>query len=479
MSRESQVSVIILAAGQGTRMKSDLSKVLFTICGRPMLHYVLDAASSLEPHLIAVVIGHQGREVQASVEEKWAAGRPSSAGRAELGFAWQKQRKGTAHAVMSAQPLFASEKLLEGDTLILYGDVPLLSGEILKGFLEEHREEKADLSLMTFMAEDPGLYGRVIRDSSGAVAKIVEARDLQGHEKNVKEVNAGIYLVRSQLLFDLAGQVDNNNAKGEYYLTDIVGMAVERGLRICTHECLEEAVQGINDRYALSTAEAVKRREILRELALSGVTVRDPDSVYVDYGVRVGEDCVLEPSTHLRGSTVIGPGCIIGPGTLVQDSEIGQGSAALFSVVERSRIGSHVTVGPYAHIRPDCVIGDGVLVGNFAEVKNTVIGKGSKVHHHCYLGDSTIGEGVNIGAGTVTVNYDGRHKHRTIMEDRAFIGCNANLIAPMRIGRGAYVAAGSTITSDVPDESLAIARERQITKEGWVRKKQQEWDQGR
>lgn len=478
MSSESRVSVIILAAGQGTRMKSGLSKVLFTICGRPMLHYVLDAASALAPQLIAAVIGHQGREVQASVQEQWAADCPSSAGRAELGFAWQKQQKGTAHAVMSAKPLFTSENL-EGDTLILYGDVPLLSGEILKGFLEEHRRERADLSLMTFMAEDPGLYGRVIRDSSGAVAKIVEARDLQGHEKNVKEVNAGIYLVRSQLLFDLAGQVDNHNAKGEYYLTDIVGMAVERGLRVCTYGCREEAVQGINDRHALAIAEGAKQREILTELALSGVTVRDPNSIYVDYGVRVGEDSVLEPSTYLRGKSVIGPGCIIGPGTLVQDSEIGQGSAVSFSVVERSRIGSHVTVGPYSHIRPDCVIEDGVLVGNFAEVKNSVIGKDSKVHHHCYLGDSTIGEGVNIGAGTVTVNYDGRHKHRTIMEDRAFIGCNANLIAPVRIGRGAYVAAGSTITSDVPEESLAIARERQVTKEGWVRRKQQEWDQGR
>ncbi len=471
MSGENQISVVVLAAGKGTRMKSDLSKVLFPICGRPMLHYVLDAAASVSPSMIAVVVGHQGEAVRQSVQTSWREGKGCI-----VEFPLQEAQKGTAHAVMSAKSLFTQDNLRRGHTLILCGDVPLLSGTVLQDFTRQHLSRKAGLSLMTFEAEDPGMYGRIIRDSRGNVVRIVEARDLGDQDKDVKELNAGIYLVQTALLFDLIERVGNNNAKGEYYLTDIVEIAANQGVSILAYECLEEMVQGINDRYALSVAERVKRREILKALALSGVTIGDPDRVYVDYGVKVGKDCRLEPSTHLRGQTVIHPGCIIGPETLIEDSEIGADSSVCFSVVERSKTGSRVKLGPYTHIRPGCVIGDGVSVGNYAEVKNSVVGAGSKIHHHSYIGDCSMGERVNIGAGTVTVNYDGRDKHRTVIGDDAFIGCNANLIAPVKVGKRAYVAAGSTITDDVPDESLALARERQVVKEGWARKKQQEWD---
>lgn len=469
MSLSNKLSVVILAAGEGTRMRSKAAKVLFPICGRPMVNYVLDAAVSLMPERIVVVVGHKGDEVIEAVQHTW---KPDNLWAGKLEFAWQREQKGTGHAVMCAGDNLSD---FTGDTLVLYGDTPLITAKLLKGFRDDHVSKGAGVSLISFKPGDMGAYGRVVRDSSGNVVRIVEARDITEAEAGIDEANAGMYLADRSTLFDLLSEVKNDNVKGEYYLTDIVDIAVRRGMRVSGFVAPDaETVQGINDRYALSVAEKTLRESVLRALCFSGVTVRDPSSTYVDFGVKVGADTVIEPQTYLRGSTVIGEGCVIGPGTEIVDSVVGDGSRVWLSVVEKSSVGKDVQVGPYSHLRPRATLEDGALVGNFAEVKNTVVGKGTKAHHHCYLGDTTIGPGVNIGAGTVTVNYDGAQKHRTIIEDGSFIGCNANLIAPVTVGKGSYVAAGSTITDDVPPLSLAIARERQTVKEGWVERRKQQ-----
>jgi bifunctional UDP-N-acetylglucosamine pyrophosphorylase/glucosamine-1-phosphate N-acetyltransferase len=466
MPSENSLSIVILAAGEGSRMRSKAAKVLFPICGRPMLSYVLDAALALDPDRIVVVVGHKGDDVVEAIRHTWIPQNPRAAKPGVLEFAWQKEQKGTGHAVMCAKEVLESSS---GLMLVLYGDTPLLSGDLLQGFRDYHVAKGASLSLISFTPEDMGAYGRVVRNEQGGVERIVEARDLTPAEAGISEANAGMYITRTGLMFDLLSEVKNDNAKGEYYLTDIVHIAKGRGMQVSAFTAPDaQAVQGVNDRYALSLAEGAVRRDILRKLSLEGVTVRDPSSTYIDFGVEVSPDTVIEPQTYLRGATRIGCGCVIGPGTEIIDSTVGDGSKIWFSVVEESIVGKNVQIGPYSHIRPNATLEEGALVGNFAEVKNTVLGKGTKAHHHCYLGDSTIGAGVNIGAGTVTVNYDGTRKHRTIIEDGAFIGCNANLIAPVTIGKDAYVAAGSTITDDVPPLSLAIARERQVVKEGWV-----------
>ena len=461
MSQERRLSCIVLAAGQGTRMKSDIPKVLFTVCGRPIIGYVLDAASELCPERTVVVVGHGAEEVMDRVSDEWER-RESG----DLRFVVQQEQRGTAHAVMCARDALAD---FHGDVMVLNGDsTPLITGGVLKDFRDGHVRCGAGVSFITAMVDDPDSYGRVLRTSQGVVG-IVEARDLSEDQAAIKEINSGIYLAEKDLLFDLLSGVKDDNAKREFYLTDIVGLAVQRGILVYGHVSKDPLqVQGINNRYELSQVEDLVRREMLRRLALDGVTVRDISSVYIDYGVEVGRDTVIEPQTYLRGKTRIGEGCVIGPGTEIRDSFVGDRTRIRFSVVEDAVVGRDVQIGPYSHIRPDTEIDEGVLVGNFAEIKNSRVGSGSKIHHHSYIGDTDMGGSVNIGAGTVTVNYDGMRKHRTVIEDGAFIGCNANLIAPVKVGKGAYVAAGSTITQEVPEGALAIAREYQVNKEGWV-----------
>lgn len=466
MADKSELSVVVLAAGEGTRMRSSHPKVLFTVCGRPMLSYVLDAAASLSPERIVVVVGHKGDEVKEAMMAGWAKDNPWQG---SLQFAWQAEQKGTGHAVMCAAEALTGQT---GDTMILYGDTPLLTPGLLQGFYQDYLQKSPGLSLITNLLDDAGPYGRMVRGPDGNVSKIVEARDVSPAEAGIREVNAGIYLARKETLFSLLSRVTDDNAKHEFYLTDIVQLANGDGLAVAGYVCEDATmVQGINDRLALTEAEESKRREMLKGLALSGVTVRDPSSTYVDSGVTVGQDTVIEPQTYIRGRTTIGSGCLIGPGSEIVNSRIGDGSRVWLSVIEDSDVRENVQVGPYSHLRPNSVLSPGVLVGNFAEVKNSVLGQGTKAHHHCYLGDSDIGENVNIGAGTITVNYDGARKYRTAIEDRVFVGCNANLIAPVRIGKEAYIAAGSTINLEVPEGSLAIARERQVNKEGWVAKR--------
>ncbi len=471
MLSESELSVVILAAGQGTRMRGDMPKVLFPLCGRPMIGYVLDAVLALSPRKVVPVVGYNGDRVVKAIESSW------SRQDVILEFAWQAQQKGTGDAVICAK-----DAVLEGDSLVLVlcGDTPLITADLLLDFLRVHNREGADLSLITANPTHPSAYGRIIRNSEGNVSRIVEARDLPAEWADVMEVNAGIYLARASFLFCCLEGIGNDNAKGEYYLTDVVHLASSAGRKVNAFAC-EDArmVLGVNDRWAMAQAEGLRRKAILKDLALSGVTVRDPSNTYVDWGVTVGPDTVLEPNTHLKGNTTVGPKCVIGPGTLISNSVVGAQSQILMSAVEDSHIEAGVSIGPFSHLRPNTRVGPGVLIGNFAEVKNTVIGSGTKVHHHSYLGDSVLGEGVNIGAGAITVNYDGVNKHTTTIGDRAFIGCNANLIAPVVVGDGSYVAAGSTVSDDVPAGSLAIARGRQVNKEGWVEKKRKEKGQGR
>lgn len=470
MPYERNLSVVVLAAGEGTRMKSKNPKVLFTVCGRPMIDYTLDTLATLSPKRIVVVIGHRGEEVQRGITDTWNKDK-SFAG--DLRFAWQREQKGTGHAVMCAQADLAGQG---GDVLVLCGDTtPLFSSALLSEFYEFYCRESAGLALISYVPDDPASYGRIVRGPGGNVERIVEARDLAPAEAGVTEVNAAIYLVKRDLLDQLLFDITDNNSKHEYYLTDMVQIAASKGVKVAGMVAKDPSeVLGVNDRQELAEVEEQKRRQILGELMRSGVTVRDPSSTYVDSGVAVGQDTVIEPHTYLRGGTVIGSDCVIGPGTEILNSKIGDGSRVWSSVVEDSDVGKNVQIGPYSHLRPNTTLADDVLIGNFAEIKNSVIGKKTKVHHHSYTGDTDMGAGVNIGAGTVTVNYDGARKYRTIIEDGAFIGCNTNLIAPVKVGKGAYVAAGSTVNLEVPAGSLAIARERQVNKEGWVARRKQQ-----
>lgn len=450
------LSVVILAAGQGTRMKSSIPKVLHRIAGRPMIHWVLDAAESVSPSRIVVVVGHRGQEVANEVS-----------GRASV--AWQAEQKGTGHAVLMARDAVGTSCR---DVLILYGDTPLLEAPLLQELVEKHRASNNHLSFYSFVLDEPARYGRVIRSPEGAVERIAEYKDLSPGEREIKEINSGVYTVRLPFLWELLEEVGDDNAAGEIYLTDIVAGARRKGLKVEAFVAPDaRSFLGINDRTELAAAETLARQKILRKLGLSGVTVVDPASTYVDHGVSVGPDTVIHPFSFLRGRTVIGAGCSIGPGTDIVDSTVEDGATIRFSVVESSLIGPMVVVGPFSHIRPGTVLESDVRVGNFAEVKNSRVGARSKIPHHSYVGDAVVGEGVNLGAGTVIVNFDGKEKHRTVIGDGAFIGCNSNLVAPVTIGKGAYVAAGSTITEDVPEDSLAIARERQVVKEGWVKRR--------
>jgi bifunctional UDP-N-acetylglucosamine pyrophosphorylase/glucosamine-1-phosphate N-acetyltransferase len=444
---------IVLAAGLGKRMKSGLYKVLHPVCGKPMVGHVVDRLEEIGADRIVAVVGHGAEAVKEYLGN-----------RAE--YALQPEQLGTAHAVMQAAPLLKEE---DGISIVLCGDTPLISRKTIVEAVEKHRVSGAACTIVTAVLDDPAAYGRIIRGSDGSVEKIVEFKDCTPDEAAVREINTGTYVFDNRLLFEAVGRVSNDNRQGEYYLTDVVAILKRDGHRIEGY-VLEDASEsiGVNDRAALAEAERLMRIRINRSHMLDGVTIIDPDHTYIDAGVEIGRDTVIRPGTHLAGSTVIGSGCVIGPNTEVTDSRIGDGVTISHSVLVKCRVESGAAVGPFAYIRPDSQIGEGVKIGDFVEIKNSLIGKGSKVPHLSYVGDASIGEGVNIGCGVITANYDGVNKHRTTVEDGAFIGSNVNLIAPVTIGKGAYVVAGSTITGDVPADSLAIARARQTNKEGYA-----------
>lgn len=452
---------VVLAAGQGTRMRSELAKVLHPVAGRPMIRYVLDAAGDSGVDAIVVVVGRDAERVEAACGV-------ATAGRAvPIAFARQAEQLGTGHAVLQARPLVGEAETI----LVLYGDTPLIEPAQIRALLDTHARSGAAATLLTAHVADPTGYGRIVRAGDGAVLRIVEEKDASDDERRIREINTGIGCFASGLLFQALERVEPRNAQGEYYLTDVV--AVLRSMGHATAALVTEDAQaalGVNDRVALAQADGVIRRRRLERLMREGVTVVDPASTFVDADVEIGQDTVILPFTVLEGRTRIGRHCRIGPGSHIIDGELGDGVTVMQSVVEQSRVAEGVRIGPFAHVRPGCEIGPRAEIGNYAEVKNSKLGAGVKAHHHSYIGDARIGDNVNVGAGVVTVNYDGRRKHVTVVEEGAFLGCNVNLVAPVTVGQGAYVAAGSTVTDAVPPGALAIARERQVNKEGWVQR---------
>lgn len=450
------VATIILAAGKGTRMKSRLPKVLHRVCGKPMVDHVLDAAAALGAEKQVVVIGYGGEEVQAALGERCT-------------YAWQTEQLGTGHAVLQTEEVFLEYK---GIVMVLCGDTPLLTKELLENLLAEHCKNKNTATVLTAFLAEPTGYGRIIRSPEGLVHKIVEQKDATVEELATREINTGIYCFESAELFPALHRITANNAQGEYYLTDVIGLLVQDGKRVGAYMSTDAAqTMGVNSRTQLAEAEVILRDRIRLSWMEAGVTLMDPASIYIDMDVCIEQDTIIYPQTWLEGKTTIGRDCVIGPQVHIEDSSVGENVHLYFAHVKESHIGNNVNVGPFVNLRPGTQLGDAVRVGNFVEVKNSHVGTGSKLPHLSYIGDTTIGSRVNIGSGTITVNYDGKQKHRTNIEDDAFIGCNSNLVAPVTISQGAYVAAGSTITKDVPPAALGVARARQVNIEGWTQRK--------
>ncbi|MFD0591100.1 bifunctional UDP-N-acetylglucosamine diphosphorylase/glucosamine-1-phosphate N-acetyltransferase GlmU [Paenibacillus sp. GCM10027627] len=450
-----KVMAIVLAAGQGKRMKSKLYKVLHPVGGKPMVGHVLDTVKEASSKRTVVIVGHGAEKVKAYLGDS-----------AE--YVLQEQQLGTGHAVRQAEALLGSE---EGTTIVICGDTPLVQASTLGSMLALHAESGAAATVLTASFDNPTGYGRVIRGEDGTVSHIVEQKDCSPEEAAVKEINTGTYCFHNQKLFEALAQVKNENAQGEYYLTDVIGLLKAAGEVVqgfCTDD-VTEAI-GVNDRVALADAERFMKERINRNHLINGVTLIDPAATYIEKSVRIGADTVIYPGTILRGDTVIGEDCVIGPNADVTDTTIMNGASIKYSVAVDSIIGENSAVGPYANLRPGSKLGRDCKVGDFVELKNATLDDGSKVSHLSYVGDAVVGKDVNIGCGAITVNYDGFNKAVTEIGDGAFIGSNVNLIAPVKVGDGAYVVAGTTVTQDVPGGDLAIARERQVNKPGYADK---------
>ncbi|MFC5406764.1 bifunctional UDP-N-acetylglucosamine diphosphorylase/glucosamine-1-phosphate N-acetyltransferase GlmU [Cohnella soli] len=447
---------IVLAAGQGKRMKSKLYKVLHPVCGKPMVEHVLDAVRGADIQRSVVIVGH-GAE---AVKEKVGGG--------AVEFALQEQQLGTGHAVLQAKALIGDE---DGVTVVICGDTPLVRTETIEAMLTAHVSQGAAATVLTAELDEPAGYGRIVRGTDGAVLKIVEHKDCSVDEVKIREINTGTYCFDNRKMFDALSRVTNANAQGEYYLPDVIGILKGDGEKIVAHIAADPAESiGVNDRIALGEAERLMRLRINAGHQMNGVTLIDAENTYIEAGVSIGSDTVIYPGAVLKGRTEIGSDCLIGPQSELTDTIVGNGVTIRQSIAEGAVIGDDSTVGPFAYLRPGAKLGQNVKVGDFVEIKNATIGNHSKVPHLSYIGDAVVGSKVNIGCGAITANYDGHNKSKTVIGDDAFIGSNANLIAPVKIGDGAYVVAGSTITHDVPDNDLAIARERQVNKPGYAEK---------
>ncbi len=448
-----KLRILILAAGKSTRMKSKYAKVLHRVGGRTLIEHVLGTARALAPD-ISVVVGHSADKVKSLLSG--------------VKFVEQKEQLGTGHAVLAARESFSG---YSGDVLVMSGDVPLISAATLAAFIKFHQEGGFGASVLTADAENPDSYGRVIRRNDDEVDSIVEHRDATPEIRAIREINSGIYVFNAPALFESLSMIGNNNSQGEYYLTDAIAILVDRKQRVGAFQIKSaEEILGINTRQDLAAMDRWIRRKKCESLMTDGVTIVDPGSTFIDSDVRIGADTVIYPSVQIYGPTVIGEDVTIHSFSRISNSKVGAGSVVLEGcVVVESTLGEGVFLGPYAHLRTGNTLGEGVSIGNFVELKNSTLGAGTKSRHLAYLGDATIGKHVNIGAGVITCNYDGVKKHETIVEDGAFVGTDSQLIAPVRIGKDAYVAAGSSITEDVPPEALAIARGRQVNKEGWVK----------
>jgi bifunctional UDP-N-acetylglucosamine pyrophosphorylase/glucosamine-1-phosphate N-acetyltransferase len=451
--------IVVLAAGKGTRMKSALPKVLHQACGLPLIEHVLRAADALQPASAVVVVGHEADQVRARLQ-----------GRGSLSVVVQEPQLGTGHALLQAE---APLKGRRGTVVMLSGDVPLLTAATLDRLVAAHRAAKAAATVLTAEFQDPTGYGRIVRDDQGRIAAIVEHRDASPEVRAIREINSGIYAFDVEPLFDALRQIGSANAQGEYYLPDLVRIYRDRGLTVETVMLTDhEEILGVNSRNELAVVGARLRDRKNASLMTAGVTIVDPSTTWIDADVEVAADTVLHPQVYLQGRTVVGSGCELHPGTRIVDSTLEDRVLINgYTLITSSRVASGATLGPFSHLRPLSDVRENAHIGNFVELKKTVLGPGSKANHLAYLGDAVIGEKVNIGAGTITCNYDGTTKSQTTIEDGAFIGSDSQLVAPVRVGKGAYVAAGSSITMDVPADALAIARGTQVNKEGWVSKR--------
>ena len=437
---------IVLAAGKGTRMRSDLYKVLHTVCGLPMVEHVIRAVKQSGVTQVVSIVGHGAEQVKEVLQDASQ-------------YALQREQLGTGHAVLQAKDLLGNQ---EGNTLVICGDTPLLTGDTLTELFAYHEQSGARATILTALADDPTGYGRVIRSASGDVLKIVEQKDASPEELAVQEINTGTYVFDNQALFSALSQVTNENAQGEYYLPDVIEIMKSQGDAVSAHimSDMNEAL-GVNDRVALAQATDLMGRRINERHMRNGVTLIKPDTTYIEVDVEIQSDTVVEPGVVLKGRTQIGSKCFIGAQTEIVESVIADNVSITQSVIEHSTVQSGTSIGPFAHLRPNSQLGHNVHVGNFVEVKNSKLGDGTKAGHLTYVGDSDLGQDINLGCGTIFVNYDGKHKHRSKVGDQAFIGCNSNIVSPVEIGARAFIAAGSTITKDVPEEALAISREAQ------------------
>jgi bifunctional UDP-N-acetylglucosamine pyrophosphorylase/glucosamine-1-phosphate N-acetyltransferase len=453
------LAVIILAAGKGKRMRSDLVKVLHHLMGRPMLAYPLEVClERLQPEKTVVVVGHQAEQIQDSFADP------------RITFVRQQDQLGTGHAVSMTEPILGN---FTGTILILCGDTPLITAQTLTEMVNQHRAKKASLTLLTAVREDPSGYGRLVRGTLGKAHKVVEEKDATIREREIQEVNTGIYCVKASFLYNALAKVRSENAQGEYYLPDIIEVAHHKKKRISTFSAPDpDEIMGINTRAELAQAEEILAERIRQHWMTEGVTIQDVQSVYIEPSVRIGKDSIIYPNCYLRGATTIGEGCQIGPQVEIRDSQIGDRVQIRFcTTISESTIEDNAIVGPFSHLRPHSYLEKGVKIGNFVEVKKSRIGQGTKANHLSYIGDSELGKGVNIGAGTITCNYDGFKKHRTIIEDGVFVGSNTALVAPVRVGKGAVLGAGTTVTKDIPPHALAVGRTKQKSIKKWVMKR--------
>ncbi len=443
------LSAVILAAGQGTRMKSDLPKVLHLLLGMPIAHYAIEVARQVTGNPPLLVIGHGADRVRQVLGS-------------QANYVVQEPQLGTGHAVMQAEPLLTGKADL---LLVTYADMPLLTAESLARLVDLAQSHSGPLTMLTVSAADTRGFGRILRDPHGRVSAVVEEAQASPEQLNIRELNPGVYCFKTDWLWPALHRI-KLSPKGEYYLTDLVGMAVDSGYTIATlaMEDVEEVI-GINNRVHLAQAEAILRRRINTQWMLAGVTMIDPASTYIEPGVTLGQDTVLWPGTYLHGDTKLGAGCVIGPNTIIKDTIVGDHCTLLCSVLEYAVLEDHVEMGPFCHLRKGAHLASGVHMGNFGEVKNSTLGQGARMGHFSYLGDATVGAGVNIGAGTITCNYDGQHKYPTEIGEGAFIGSDTMLVAPVKVGAGAKTGAGAVVTRDIPPGTLAVGVPARVIRE--------------